>query len=512
MIAKEKKKVSEKAEFEIEIHESADASKEKKTAGQTAQKQPSKKPKKEKETANHASAHSNSPENAEHSEALKHHEKSEKTDKQQADKQQQKSSHSSHSADHEIFSQPEINIGLVGHVDHGKTTLTERLSGKWTDTHSEEIKRGITIKLGYADTTFYKCPKCNKFTVKEKCYDCGEEKTVPVRKVSFVDAPGHESLMATMLAGTTVMDGAILLVAANESCPQPQTREHLMALQIAGIKNIVVAQNKIDLLDNERLIKNYNQIKEFLKGTDYADAPIIPISAQHGVNIHFLIEAIQNAIPTPKRDPNADPFFLVARSFDINKPGSSPEKIKGGILGGALAKGKLAVGERIEIRPGRILEEMNQLVAKPLFAKIEGITSGGSQVKEIIPGGSIGVMTSLDPAVVKSDSLVGNVVGLPGKLPPVWSTLKLETFLLTRVVGSKEDLEVQPIKMQEIIMLNVNSAATVGQVVDLGKNTAVFRLRLPVCAEKGARVSISRKIGTRFRLIGYGLIHDLDRK
>lgn len=413
---------------------------------------------------------------------------------------------------HEISSQPEINIGLVGHVDHGKTTLTERLSGKWTDTHSEEIKRGITIKLGYADTIFYKCPNCGRFTVKEKCYDCNETKTIPIRKVSFVDAPGHESLMATMLAGTTVMDGAILLIAANEQCPQPQTREHLMALQIAGIKNIVIAQNKIDLLDNEKIIKNYNQIKEFLKGTIYEEAPIIPISAQHGVNIHFLIEAIQKTIPTLQRDKNKDPLFLIARSFDINKPGSNPEKIKGGVIGGALIQGKLSAGERIEIRPGRILEEQNQLVSKPIFAEIESINSGGSNVNDIYPGGSIGIMTSLDPAIVKSDNLVGNIVGLPGKLPPVWYTLKLEMFLLDRVVGSKEDLDVQPIKMQEIIMLNVNSAATVGQVIDLAKNTVLFKLRLPVCAEKGARVSVSRKIGTRFRLIGYGLIQDLDKK
>jgi translation initiation factor 2 subunit 3 len=412
----------------------------------------------------------------------------------------------------EQFVQPEINIGLVGHVDHGKTTLTERLSGKWTDTHSEEIKRGITIKLGYADSMFYKCPKCNKFTIKEKCYECNETKTIPVRKVSFVDAPGHESLMATMLAGTTVMDGAILLIAANEMCPQPQTREHLMALQIAGIKNIVIAQNKIDLLDNEKIMKNYNQIREFLKGTGYEDAPIIPISAQHGVNINYLIQAIEETIPTPKRDNTKSPMFLIARSFDINKPGSRPDKIQGGVLGGALIQGKLSAGDRVEIKPGRILEEQNQLVAKPMIAQIISINSGGAQVKEILPGGSIGIMTSLDPAVVKSDNLVGNIVGMPGKLPPVWYTLKLEMFLLDRVIGSKEELEVQPIKMQEIIMLNVNSAATVGQVIDLGKNTVLFRLRLPVCAEKGSRVSVSRKIGTRFRLIGYGLIQDLDKK
>lgn len=116
----------------------------------------------------------------------------------------------------ELHVQPEINIGLVGHVNHGKTTLTEALTGKWTNTHSEEIKKGITIRLGYADSTFRKCPKCKEpeaYTTREKC-SCGEV-SIPIRKVSFVDAPGHESLMATMLSGATIMDGAILLVAAD---------------------------------------------------------------------------------------------------------------------------------------------------------------------------------------------------------------------------------------------------------------------------------------------------------
>src|SRR3989338_3041972 len=117
--------------------------------------------------------------------------------------------------------QPEVNIGLAGHVDNGKTTLTSALSGKWTDTHSEEIKRGITIRLGYADTIFYK--DNDTYTVKKT------KTAKAIRKVSFLDAPGHESLMATMLSGSAIMDGALLLVAANEQCPQPQTKEHLMA-------------------------------------------------------------------------------------------------------------------------------------------------------------------------------------------------------------------------------------------------------------------------------------------
>ncbi|MFH1770195.1 MAG: translation initiation factor IF-2 subunit gamma [archaeon] len=401
---------------------------------------------------------------------------------------------------------PEVNIGLVGHVDHGKTTLTEQLSGKWTDTHSEEIKRGITIRLGYADTVFVKTKK-GEYLTEEKAKKEKKDYTV-LRKVSFVDAPGHESLMATMLSGARIMDGAILLIAGNEVCPQPQTREHLMGLQIAGIKNVVIVQNKIDLVTEDRALRNYKQIKDFLKGTIYEDAPIIPISAQKGVNISFLIEALEKTIPTPKRDSGKEPLMFIARSFDINKPGFKPNDMKGGILGGALLQGKIKNGDIIEIRPGRITEEQNKTVAKPITAKVFSCMTGSRAVDEIGPGGSVAVMTTLDPSIVSSDKLVGNLVGLKDKLPPIWYNLTLETELLEKVIGSEKEEKVEPIKMNEIFMLNVNSAATVGFVEDIAKDQFKCRLKKPICAEVGSKVTISRRVGTRFRLIGFGIIKE----
>ncbi|MBN1157676.1 translation initiation factor IF-2 subunit gamma [Candidatus Woesearchaeota archaeon] len=403
--------------------------------------------------------------------------------------------------------QPEINIGLVGHVDHGKTTLVKSISGKWTDTHSEEMKRGITIRLGYADSSVYKCPKCSEepYCPTPKCPKCGEE-AVFQRMISFVDAPGHESLMATMLSGATIMDGALLLIAANEKCPQPQTREHLMALEIMGIDKIVIVQNKVDVVSNEQTMKNYREIKEFIKGTKLENAPIIPVSAQHNINIGYLLEAIQEKIPTPERDLTKEPMMFVARSFDINKPGIKPADIMGGVLGGAIVQGKLNAGDTIEIRPGRVLEEANKKVHRPLRTDIVSIMTGGHKVEEAVPGGSIGVLTNLDPSIVKSDSLTGSVVGLPDKLPPVWYEFKLKTKLLERVVGTEKGEAVEPIKMGEILMLNVNSAATVGIVNQLGKDMVKCKLTLPVCADANARVTISRRIENRYRLIGVGMI------
>ena len=407
-----------------------------------------------------------------------------------------------------IAGQPEINIGMAGHVDHGKTTLVKTLSGKWTDTHSEEIKRGITIRLGYADVIFYKCPKCENssaYTVLPKCQKCGSE-TIAQRKISLVDAPGHESLMATMLCGANIMDVVLLLVSATEHCPQPQTREHLTALEIIGIQNLIVLQNKIDLVSIEQAQKNHDEIKKFLKGTRYENALILPISAMHNINIDVLIETILTAFKTPQREPDKDPIMFVARSFDINKPGENPEELKGGILGGSLKQGKLTLNQEIEILPGYEVEEKNQKIWKPLRTKIIALMTGGKQVSEVIPGGSIAVMTELDPSIIKSDKMAGAVLGLPGKLPKVLYELQLEPNLLQRVVGAKDDLVVEPIKMGELLMLNVFSAATVGVVKELGKNTIKCTLRKPVCADTGARVTISRSLGQRWRLIGYGLI------
>jgi len=401
--------------------------------------------------------------------------------------------------------QPEINLALVGHVDHGKTTLTERLSGKWTDTHSEEMKKGITIRLGYADFTIYKCEKDNFLTTKEKCIKCNGP-TTPLRKISLVDAPGHESLMATMLSGAAIVDGALLLVAANETCPQPQTKEHLMALQISGIKNVIIIQNKIDLVNHEEAMKNYQEIKAFLSNTDFKNAPIIPISARANVNIDVLLGTIQKYVLTPIRNLEKDALMLVARSFDVNKPGINPEKMVGGVLGGTVKQGKFKVGDEIEVVPGYMVEEKNKKIWKPLQTKIVQIFSGGAPVQEILPGGSMAISTLLDPSIVKADSLTGSLVGVKGKLPPVHYQISLETHLLERVVGTKEELEVKPLAKGEILMLNVNSAATVGIVQDPSKKNTVCVLKKPVCANPGDRITISRRVEDRFRLIGYGIL------
>ncbi|MFO8051824.1 MAG: translation initiation factor IF-2 subunit gamma [Thermoplasmatota archaeon] len=409
-----------------------------------------------------------------------------------------------------VKTQPEVNIGLVGHVDHGKTTLTEALSGVWADTHSEEIKRGITIKLGYADTEFYKCTDCDEprcYSTKPKCPNCGG-KCEYLRSVSFVDAPGHETLMATMLSGAAIMDGSLLMIAANEKCPQPQTREHLMALDFIGVKNVIVVQTKIDLVSRDRAKESYQEIKDFVNGTVAEGAPVIPVSAHHGANLDLLISVIQSRIQKKEHDA-VKPFKMyIARSFDVNKPGTNYKELSGGVIGGSLVRGELRIGDEVEIRPGIKVEEKGTsgYKFKPLRSTVTTMMAGGKSRKMLHPGGLVGIGTHLDPNLTKSDSLIGGVMGSPGTLPDVVEELTLETYLMEYLVGLEKEVKVDKIRTKEVLMLNIGTATTVGIVTSPHDNRAEMDLKMPICVEKGQRVAISRRIGNKFRLIGYGRI------
>jgi len=355
----------------------------------------------------------------------------------------------------------------------------------------------------------YKCLKCEppkNYSTRPVCPSCGSKATF-VRAVSFVDAPGHEALMATMLSGAAIMDGAILVIAADEPCPQPQTREHLAAAEIVGIRNIVVVQNKIDIVDERRARESYEEIKNFVRGTIAEDVPIVPVSAQRGVNIDVLIQAMEEFIPTPKRDEMKTPLMYVVRSFDVNKPGTAVEKLEGGVIGGTILQGKFAVGDEIEIRPGITTEKEEKSVYNPLFSEIVSLHAGGRSVNEAHCGGLVGVGTLLDPSFSKADGLTGNIVGKSGMLPSTLSELTLETHILERAVGTKELIKVEEISVGETLLLHVGAAITVGKVSSVKKDNVAVKLTRSVCTQAGSRVAISRKIAGRWRLIGYGMIY-----
>lgn len=402
--------------------------------------------------------------------------------------------------------QPEVNIGAIGHVDHGKTTIVEGITGIWTSAHSEEIRRGITIKVGYADAAFYKCGGCSppeNYSTTPKCPKCGKD-TKLSRVISFVDTPGHESLMAIMLSGAAVMNGAILIIAANETVPQPQTREHLLSLEMLGMKHIVIAQNKLDLVTDKEAAINYQAIKKFAKGTVAENAPIIPVSGHHKLNIDALIGAVEKYIPTPERRTKKKPLMQILRSFDVNRPGIPISELKGGVIGGTLTEGEFNVGDTIIIKPGLLNEKTKKY--HPITTTITSLGTSAGLVNNVKTGGLVALGTKLDPSITRADSLLGSVVGIAGGLPPVHDLIKINTQLLELAVGASEMIKVEKIKSGEVLRLNVGTAVTLGPVESIKGDIITVNLKRPICAAIGSRVAVTRRINDRWRLIGSGII------
>lgn len=377
-----------------------------------------------------------------------------------------------------------LNVGVVGHIDHGKTTLLYKLTGKFTDTHSEELKRGITIKLGYADAILEQAGK--------------------KRYISFVDAPGHEMLMATMLSGAAIIDAAILVIAANEGI-KPQTKEHLVALQTKNLRQIIIVQNKIDLVSKEQAEKNYQDIKNFVKGTVAESSPVIPVSAQQDVNIDKLKSALME-LQIPARKLDAKPIFLIARSFDINKPGTRVADLHGGVLGGVLKQGRIKPGDIVEIKPGISQKKANQLFYKTIKTKIISIYRGNHKISEATPGGSLAFETELDPILTKADFLSGCIFSTEGNLPEISSNAKIKFSLFNEVLGVEKQQKVEPLKTNELLLLSINTSITVGQVVKLKGSEAEIYLKIPIVPLKGENIGIARNIDGHWRLIGFGEI------
>ncbi len=402
--------------------------------------------------------------------------------------------------------QPCVNIGTAGHVDHGKTTLIQAFTGVWTSVHSQELRRGITIRVGYSDAAFYKCKECEPpvgYSTTPKCTNCKKESELS-RVVSFVDSPGHESLMANMLSGSALMDGAMLVIAANEKVPKPQTKEHLLALETLKIKQIVLVQNKIDLISYKEAMSNYNEITKFVKGTNAAKSPIIPVSAQSGLNIDALIGAIEETIETPQRDESKNAVMHVLRSFDVNKPGAKIKDIKGGVIGGSLTQGSLKVGDQIEIKPGIINEKKKSY--EPISTEIVSLGTGAGIVDSVKPGGLIAIGTKLDPSMTRSDSFIGSIIGKPGTLPENSLEAKIQVSLFDLAVGITDDVKVLPIQVGESLRVNVGTAPVLSKVTKVKSETIDIQFRRPVCLFEGSNIAISRRIADRWRLIGAGVV------
>jgi len=422
-----------------------------------------------------------------------------------------------------ISRQATMNVGTIGHVAHGKSTVVKGLSGNTTIKFKQEKERNITIKLGYANAKIYKntenpdlqgaaCYKSfgSAFPDVLPCEEGGNWRLL--RHVSFVDCPGHDILMATMLNGAAVMDAALLLIAGNESCPQPQTSEHLAAVEIMRLKHIIILQNKVELIKEAQAQAQYAEIKKFVAGTAADNSPIIPLSAVLKYNLDVVCEYLCTQVPIPPRDFLSNPIMIIIRSFDVNRPGEEVEKLKGGVAGGSILKGVLKVGDEVEIRPGIVTKDGENFVCKPIRSRIVTLAAEKNDLQLAVPGGLIGVGTKIDPTLTRADRLIGMVLGHPGKLPSIFIEIEIKYYLLRRLLGVKlegdaKQGKVSKMKKGEILMVNIGSTAAGGRILGIKDNdSAKVALTNPVCTQEGDKVALSRRIDKHWRLIGWGSI------
>jgi len=441
----------------------------------------------------------------------------------------------------QISRQATINVGTIGHVAHGKSTVVKALSGVQTVRFKTELERNITIKLGYANAKIYQggpiseteTPTGPLYTSRGSSHadEFVEEgrKYKLRRHISFVDCPGHDILMATMLNGAAVMDAAILLVAGNETCPQPQTSEHLAAVEIMRLQHILILQNKVDLVKADAATAQQEQIRKFVAGTVADSAPILPVSAVLKYNMDCVCEYLVRKIPLPVRDFTSQPRLIVIRSFDVNRPGQDVAALQGGVAGGSILQGVLRVGDEIEVRPGIVSKiaaasgsqenkegtsndgSSGKLVCTPIYSRIGSLYAEQNDLQFAVPGGLIGVGTRIDPTLTRADRLVGQVLGLKGQLPAVFSEIEISYYLLRRLLGVKtcdggKQAKVQKLAKGEILMVNIGSTATGGKVSACKADLAKITLTQPVCTTEGEKIALSRRVDKHWRLIGWGEI------
>ncbi len=397
--------------------------------------------------------------------------------------------------------QPIVNIGMLGSVSDGKSTTVYSLTGVKTQRHSNELKRNITIKPGYANLKIYKDSNGYNNTSGEL-----------VHHISFIDCPGHYQLIVTMMSCIKLMDGIILVVSAAEPIEtKPQLIQHIMAIKMSGLKNVIVLLNKLDLVKKPIAQKRYSELIGLLNKYDINPKVIIPVCMNHGIGVDLLLENIMKYMGPDISDKLCyNPLFLVSRSFDINKVNIDYTNIEGGVLGGSLICGKFKIGDTIEIRPGIIGRKPDGTLShKPHITTIKSLKSETTELTSINPGGLIGIGTEIDPFYCKNDNMIGNVIGLVGSLPDVYYKITIKYNNIN--FGENEWVIRKNVSM--IIIVGTNSLD--GKINNFNNEYISLDLSKPACIDKTDMIILCSKNNFNnseesFNIVAYGNMSDYE--
>lgn len=406
-----------------------------------------------------------------------------------------------------LKNQPIYNFGVIGHVAHGKSTLVRSITGTKTQKHSSEKERNITINIGYANSKIY-IDESGKFITCPSNQDFDDDDSLKiVSHISFVDCPGHEAYMSNMISGSAVMNSCVLVIASNEQIPQPQTYEHFQAVKDLDIDNLLILQNKCDLIESSENENILNKINSFIGDTLLSNSPIIPSSIQNDINRQ---EIVYNLVKSSTLDNfkklsdkiNEPLLMTIIRSFDVNKQNCSYHNLKGGVVGGSLITGFLNVNDIVEIRPGFITNGK----FRPIYAKVISLQSDNRKLEYAVPGGLIGVGLDIDPSFSKDNGMLGQTLGKVGSLPDVCKEIAVEFSFMERL-NKLNDIK---FKTDESILININSMNIEAKITKCSKKKQYLLLNLnkPVCINIDQRVAIFKMISGRWILVSNGIFKE----
>ena len=382
---------------------------------------------------------------------------------------------------------PHVNIGTIGHVDHGKTTLTAAITkvlatfgrAKFTafdeiDKAPEERERGITIATAHVE------------------YESN------ARHYAHVDCPGHADYIKNMITGAAQMDGAILVVSAADG-PMPQTREHILLARQVGVPQIVVFLNKVDMVDDEELLDLVDlEVRELLVKYEFPgdDTPIVRGSALNALNsndpnseeckcIHELIEAVDTFIPQPERAIDKPFLMPVEDVFSISGRGT--------VVTGRVERGIVKVGDEVEI-VGISDTRKSVVTGVEMFRKLLDRGEAGDNIGALLRG------------VKKTDVERGQVLAKPGSIKPHMN-FSGEVYVLTKEEGGRHTPFFQGYRPQFYFRTtDVTGAVTLPEGTEMvmpGDNVSiVVQLHTPIAMEEGLRFAI-REGG---RTVGAGVV------
>jgi translation initiation factor 2 subunit 3 len=401
----------------------------------------------------------------------------------------------------ELLTQPIFNIGTLGGVSEGKSTLVKETTGIITPTHSKERERNITINQGFGNMKIWEHNDTKEYITTNSTVLTMDNYTL-VNHISFVDCPGHQELIKTTLGALELMHGAIIVIAVDQPLTmKPQLMQHLAAAKLGSIDRIIICMNKIDLVTKEVLMKRKEELDNMLQKYNITPFAIIPTCFNKKIGLNHLIKAMMILFNPSNLINQADSgLFSISRTFDINKPGTNWDDVMGGVIGGTLSSGIINVGDTLEIRPGIISRTKTGTTWQPIIININSIKTDTTDLTCAAQGGLIGLGTDIDPFYCKKNSLVGHVAGKVGHMPNVFNNINMNITIVDMFGFIWEP------KVKDNLILKIGTNMCSAKLNEIKNDIYKFELNSPACIPDKCNIIICKEIDKILRVVAMAKI------